>query len=160
MSSKKNPEVSIRIRSVKQYFNDFIVEGLKDLTKINEIDLIRIKTQMLDAFRKEIFEQIADKLGPEAATLSRDELAKIEKVNNILVQEFRKWKRLCILCSEAGLGNYFQLEDLRQVLVEEDDSAPDAHLDENMKATIGDGVDVTDEIAGSPEEVVYLNEDS
>ena len=114
----------VQVPSVKQYFNTYIVEPLKDNKNIQELDLLKIKAQVLDAFKKELFGQIVIKLGPEAATMSREELANIDKVHNILVQTFRKWKRLCILCSEHGLGNYFQLEDLQRVL-EEDEPDPD-----------------------------------
>ena len=79
----------VQIRSVKQYINDFIVKGLKDIDKPSEIDIIRIKQQMLDAFRREIFGQIAFKIGPEAATMTRDDLAKMDTVNNILKQSVR-----------------------------------------------------------------------
>lgn len=142
----------VQIRSVKQYFNEFIVGGLKGNQKIQEIDLIRIKQQLLDAFQKEIFSQIAFKLGPEAANLSRNDLAKIDTVNNILVQSFRKWRRLCILCSENGLGNFFQLEDLRKVLEEEeDDPAETIYLPED------EGEDVTDQV--NPVEISYLGKE-
>ena len=33
----------VQIRSVKQYFNEFIVNGLKGKEKVQEIDLIDIK---------------------------------------------------------------------------------------------------------------------
>lgn len=139
----------VQIRSVKQYFNDFIVEGLKGLKNIKERDLIDIKAQVLDAFRREIFGQIIFKIGPEAASMSKDDLAKIDTVNNILVQEFRKWKRLCILCSEHGLGNFFQLEDLRQIL-EEDEPDPE----EVVVLPEDKGEDVTDQLTEKP---VYLS---
>lgn len=138
----------VQIRSVKQYFNDFIVKGLKDNPNIQEVDLIRVKQQILDAFRREIFGQIAFKLGPEAASMSRDDLAKIDTVNNILVQEFRKWKRFCIICSEHGLGNFFQLEDLRRVLEEEEDDP-----EEVVTVPEDEGEDVTDQLDEPP---VYL----
>lgn len=139
----------VRIRSVKQYFQDFLVEGLKGKEKVQEIDILPIKLQMLDAFRKEIFGQIVFKLGPEAATMSRDDLAKLDMVNNILVQSARKWRRICILCSEAGLGNYFQLDDLRKVLEEEEE-------DPEEVVTLPDTEeDVTDQIDEPP---VYLEE--
>lgn len=142
----------VQVPSVKQYFNTYIVEGLKGKDKVQELDLLKIKAQVLDAFRKELFGQIVFKLGPEAATMSRDELAKVEKVHNILVQTFRKWKRLCILCSEHGLGNYFQLEDLQRVL-EEDEPDPKEVI------TLPDdpGVDVTEEVAMMAEKPVILN---
>lgn len=142
----------VQIRSVKQYFNEFIVGGLKGISKIQEIDLIRIKQQLLDAFQKEIFSQIAFKLGPEAANLSRNDLAKIDTVNNILVQSFRKWRRLCILCSENGLGNFFQLEDLRRVLEEEEDDPS-----ETVYLPDDEGEDVTDQV--NPVEISYLGKE-
>lgn len=141
----------IQVPSVKQYFNTYIVEPLKDKKNIQELDLLKIKAQVLDAFKKELFGQIVFKLGPEAATMSRDELANIDKVHNILVQTFRKWKRLCILCSEHGLGNYFQLEDLQRVLEEEE---PDP--EEVVVLPEDPGEDITGELIDG-EKPVILN---
>lgn len=141
----------IQIRSVKQYFNDFIVEGLKGISKPRETDLIPIKQQILNAFKQEIFGQIWFKLGDEAKTLSKDDLAKIDTVNNILVQSFRKWRRLCILCGEYGLGSFFQLEDLKNVLDSKDEIEPDPDV---VEIPEDPGEDVTDQL---DEEPVYLN---
>lgn len=113
----------IQIRSVKQYFNEFIYENRDDLQQA--LRRAQIKMQLLDAFRKEIFGQITMKLGQDATNISREELANLDFVSNILTNGFRKWRRLCILCSEAGLGNWLSLEDLRQIL--EEDEAPDGH---------------------------------
>ena len=113
----------IQIRSVKQYFNEFIYENRDDLQQA--LRRAQIKMQLLDAFRKEIFGQITMKLGQDATNISREELANLSFVSNILTNGFRKWRRLCILCSEAGLGNWLSLEDLRQIL--EEDEAPDGH---------------------------------
>lgn len=153
----------VQVPSVKQYFNTYIVEPLKDKKNIQELDLLKVKAQVLDAFKKELFGQIVFKLGPEAATMSRDELAKIDAIHNILVQTFRKWKRLCILCSEQGLGNYFQLEDLQRVL-EEEEPDPEEVVElppENQNATVVDippdvGMDVTGELVNG-EKPVILN---
>lgn len=147
----------IQIRSVKQYFNDFLVEGLKKRKNVTQSDVLMIKHQMLDAFRKEIFEQITDKIGIEAQNMSRDDLAVMEPVQNILKNSFRKWRRLCILCSEHGLGGLFNLEDLRQVL---DDDEKDPH-----EIIYGEdpGEDVTDKIAEvlpDGEAPVYLETDA
>lgn len=141
----------VQVPSVKQYFNTYIVEPLKDKKNIQELDLLKVKAQVLDAFKKELFGQIVFKLGPEAATMSRDELAKIDAIHNILVQTFRKWKRLCILCSEQGLGNYFQLEDLQKVL-EEDEPDPE----EVVVLPPDNGTDVTGELVNG-EKPVILN---
>ena len=152
MSQTAN-ESLIRIRSVKQYSNDFLVPELKENSNIRPDDLLRIKQQMLDAFRREIFEQIADKIGPEAATMSRDDLAGLEKVNNILTQSFRKWRRICILCSEWGFGNYFQLSDLKTVL---DD--PDEATDQLLTIPADEGEDVTEELKGTSLDIHLLDE--
>ena len=141
----------VQIRSVKQYFNDYIVAPLKDKQSVNELDLIQVKNQILDALRKEIFGQIVFKLGPEVKTMSRDDLAKLDVVNNILVQTARKWRRICILCSEHGLGNYFQLEDLRKVLDETEADPEEVVIPED------NGTDVTEELEETP---VYLEKEN
>lgn len=122
----------IIIRSVKQYFNEFIYENRSVMN--NPLDRARIKLQLLDAFRKEVFEQIVLKLGPEAASISRDELANIEFVSNILTNAFRKWRRLCMLATDAGLVNWLSLDDLKQIL--EEDKAEDAHIAEEEKEAV------------------------
>ena len=143
----------IQIRSVKQYFNDFIVEGLKGISKPQASDLVPIKKQILDAFKKEIYGQIVFKLGDKAKTMSKDDLAKLDTVNNILVQSFRKWRRLCILCGEYGLGSFFQLEDLRSVLDPEDEIEPDP--EDIVEIPEDPGEDVTEQL---DEEPVYLED--
>jgi hypothetical protein len=142
----------IQIRSVKQYFNDFIVEELKGLKKVREVDLIPVKQKILDAFKKEIFGQIVFKLGDDAKNMSKDDLAKLDVVNNILVQSFRKWRRLCILCGEYGLGSFFQLEDLKNVLDSDDELEPDPN--DIVEIPEDPGEDVTDQL---DEEPIYLN---
>ena len=111
----------VKIRSVKQFFNEFIAEP----TQKNGVDWLKfhqseVKAQLLDAFRKEIFGQVVFKLGPQAKSLTRDELAGMDGIQNILQQSFRKWRRLCILCGEMGIP-FIALEDL-EVALKEDDS--------------------------------------
>ena len=143
----------VQIRTVKQYFNEYIVENLKGKTKVSEVDLIPIRQQVLDAFRREVFGQIVFKLGPEAATMSKDDLAKIDFIHNILVAAFRKWKRFCILCGEYGLGSFFQLEDLQRIL-EEDEPDPE----EVVTLPDDPGEDVTDQLTEPP--VILATPDS
>jgi len=148
-------ENMVQIRSVKQYFNDFLVEGLKHSDKVSASDVLMIKQQILDAFRKEIFEQIAFKLGHGIDITNRDELASLEPVQNILKNSFRKWKRLCIICTEHGLGNLFSLEDLQRVLDEQEEDPQEIMYGEDS------GEDVTDTIADilpDGEKPVYLEE--
>ena len=144
----------IQIRSVKQYFNDFIVEGLKHNEHPTTSDIVMIKQQILDTFRKEIFEQIADKIGPEAKDMDKNDLATLEPVNNILKNSFRKWRRLCILCTEYGLGQIFNLEDLRKVLDDEVEDDPQEIVYGEDKGE--DVTDKMDEVLPEGEEPVYL----
>lgn len=147
------------IRSVKQYFNEFIVKGLEGKQKVDQVDLIPIKTAILKAFKEEVFGQIYFKLGDEAKTMPKDDLAKMDFVNNILTQTFRKWRRLCILCGEYGLGSFFQLEDLQNILDEdstvEDDPEEIIYPDKEEDVT-----DQLDEILPPGEEPVYFEEDT
>ena len=116
-------EELIRIRSVKEYWNEFIVANKMDFS--SPMRRAQLKMQLLDAFRKEVFDQIMNKFGPSVLKLSRDDMAGIEGVQNILKNEFRKWRRLCILCNDAGLVNWIVLEDLKKILEEEE--AEDGH---------------------------------
>ena len=103
----------VPIRSVKQYWNEYIVNGLgKGVRK--EI----VKGQLLDAFQKEVFGQVAFKLGVNTAIMDREDLAQLDGIQNILHNSFRKWRRLCILCMENGIRNFIQLEDLKRILEE------------------------------------------
>lgn len=154
MSKKvQKPVEMVQIRSVKNYFNEFIVNGLKGKTSVQEVDLIDIKAKLLKAFQQELYGQIVFKLGPEAADMKPDDLADMEGIQNILQQTFRKWRRLCILCSEHGLGNFFHLEDLQ-----------DALKDGPGSAVVVPGLeeDVTDkleEILPPDEKPVYLEKE-
>lgn len=125
----------VQIRSVKQYFKYFIVERANDLG--DPMKRVQIKLQLLDAFRKEMFEQIVFRYGADVLKKSRDEMASMAEIQNILVQTFRRWKRLCILCNDAGLVNWLMMDDLKKIL--EEDDAPDG----NVQGTDTDG----DEIA-------------
>lgn len=137
----------VQIRSVKHYFNEFIVEGLKGKSKVQEVDLIEIKQKILEAFKTEVFGQIKFKYGDKVANMSNDELANLDGIHNILEQAFRKWRRLCILCGEYGLGSFFKLEDLKNIL-------------EGNTTIVADPeeVDVTDEVKDNP--VVTVDEET
>ena len=111
----------VQIRSVKQYFNEFIAEPLENAKNITAKDILPAKQKILKAFKDEVFGQIYFKLGDKAKDMTRDELADLEPVHNILHQSFRKWRRFCMVCSERGLGGLFGLEDLRDALTEEED---------------------------------------
>ena len=87
-------EVMVPIRSVKQFILDFGVNGIgKGLSK----ELVR--EQIMDAFQKEIFGQLTMKFGdPEllAKDISDVDPETKRKVDNILSNSVRKWKRLCM----------------------------------------------------------------
>lgn len=148
----------IQIRSVKQFLKDFIVDPAEKNGNdwlIKHLDLV--KSNLLNAFRKEVFEQIVDKLGPETLSMELDDLAKVPGIDNILQQSFRKWRRLCIICSEQGLGQFLGLEDLKDELMK----GPEGTLDGHGEVVLPNpGEDVTDrmsEILPDGQEPVYLN---
>lgn len=109
-------EVFVPVRSVKQYFNEYAVDGIGK--KHADRDLI--KQQLLDAFQKEIFGQITMRYH-DAYILAKpeDEVPSDVKegVNKILQNSLRKWRRLCELF--AGYKETRMLieeRDLMQIL--------------------------------------------
>lgn len=83
------------VRSVKRYFNDFIYEGLVK----KHLDPKLVKNQILDAFHKEIFNQLMTNVG-DPGVLAKD-ISTIDpetkrRIDNIISNSVRKWKRLCI----------------------------------------------------------------
>lgn len=139
----------VQIRSVKHYFNEFIVEGLKGKTRVQEVDLIDIKRNILEAFKTEVFGQIKFKYGDKIKDMSMDDIARLDGIQNILQQAFRKWRRFCTLCGEYGLGSFFQLEDLKNIL--EDQST--------VKVPDPLEIDVTDEVKDDPVVISEETED-
>ena len=83
------------IRSVKNYIYEFGVEAIGKKHGDPQI----VKSQLLDTFRREIFDQLAMKFGdPEllAKDVSQIDPETKRQVDNILSNSVRKWKRLCI----------------------------------------------------------------
>lgn len=88
-------EVMIPIRSVKGYVKEF---GIKAIGK-KHADPKLVKEQILDAFHKEIFGQFTMKFGdPQilAKNISDVDPETKTKIDNIISNSVRKWKRLCI----------------------------------------------------------------
>jgi hypothetical protein len=88
-------EVFIPIRSVKDYIREFAVDAIYK----KHADPQLVKEQILDAFRREIFDQLAMKFNNPAllaADISTVDPETKRKVDNILSNSVRKWKRLCI----------------------------------------------------------------
>lgn len=88
-------EIFYPVRSVKRYFNDFIYEGLVK----KHLDPKLVKNQILDAFHKEIFNQLMTNVGdPEvlAKDISTIDPETKKRIDNIISNSVRKWKRLCI----------------------------------------------------------------
>ena len=134
----------VQIRSVKQYFNEFIAEPLKDKPKVDQVDLVEIKSKILAAFKNELFGQIKFKYGDSVKGMSTDDLASLDGVNNILTQLFRKWRRLCILCGEFGLGSFFKLEDLKDIL-QSQDTVVLPNPEEDVTGEVPEGTVIVDE---------------
>ena len=88
-------EQMVSIRSVKGYIKEFGIEAIGK--KHADPDLV--KQQILDAFHKEIFGQLAMRFGdPELLAFDIEAVDPETKrqVDNILSNSVRKWKRLCI----------------------------------------------------------------
>ena len=86
---------TLPIRSVKGYIREF---GYEAIVK-NHADPKLVKQQLLDAFHKEIFGQLAMKFGDPA--LLAEDISNVDpetkrQVDNILKNSVRKWMRLCI----------------------------------------------------------------
>lgn len=92
-------EHMVTVRSVKGYFKEFGIEAIGK--KHADPDLV--KQQILDAFQKEIFGQLALRFG-DPAMLARD-ISEVDpetkrQIDNILSNSVRKWKRLCIVFAQ------------------------------------------------------------
>lgn len=92
-------EQMVTVRSVKGYFKEFGIEAIGK--KHADPDLV--KQQILDAFHKEIFGQLAMKFG-DPAMLAKD-ISAVDpetkrQIDNILSNSVRKWKRLCMVFAQ------------------------------------------------------------
>ena len=129
-------ETFLPIKSVKQYLREF---GYEAIVKNHQSkDLVR--AQLIDQFKKEIFGQLAIHVGdPQMLAKPVEEIDQetMDKVNNILSNSIRKWKRLCVVFQKyAETANtifpsdlMINLEDVVKGLTEpEDPEAQDAVL--------------------------------
>lgn len=88
-------EQFISIKSVKQYFKEFAVEAIGK----KHADPKLVRSQLLDAFQKEIFNQLAMKFKDPtllAADIDSVDPETKRQVDNIISNSVRKWKRLCV----------------------------------------------------------------
>lgn len=136
-------EQFIPIRSVKGYFKEFCVEAF--VKKKGDRNLI--KNQLIAAFKDELFNQFSMKLGDPQILAKDDSLVDPEtkqKVDNILSNTVRKWKRLCVECQKyRETCNWIfpselmtNLEDTVKALTEGENTT-----DEDVVALEDDGVD-------------------
>ena len=109
-------EQMVPIRSVKGYVKEFAIEAIGK----KHADPQMVKQQLLDAFQKEIFGQLAMKFGdPEllAFDISTVDPETKRQVDNILSNSVRKWKRLCVEFSKyKETFNLIQPSDLMDTL--------------------------------------------
>lgn len=100
----------IIIRTKQQYWKDYILEGLS-----KNLPTERIRQNLLDAFRKEIFDQImmhCDATNPQGIS---DDTAVI----NICKQAENKWRSLCKMCSQyIETRSMIKPNDIREVVLE------------------------------------------
>ena len=82
------------VRSKEQYWRDYILTGLA-----NHLGKETIKNQLLDAFRREMFDLIAIRTNIEDIDKVPETLRNKKTVENIARQARNKWVSLCIMCA-------------------------------------------------------------
>ena len=128
-------EQMVTVRSVKGYFKEFGIEAIGK--KKADPDLV--KQQILDAFHKEIFGQLAMKFG-DHAMLAKD-ISEVDpetkrQIDNILSNSVRKWKRLCIVFAQYKETHNLimpsdlmvTLEDIVKIQTGEDETVDEEEL--------------------------------
>ena len=134
-------EQMVTVRSVKGYFKEFGIEAIGK--KKADPDLV--KQQILDAFQKEIFGQLAMKFG-DPAMLAKD-ISEVDpetkrQIDNILSNSVRKWKRLCIVFAQYKETHNLimpsdlmvTLEDIVKVQTGEDETVDEEELGDIVTA--------------------------
>ena len=76
----------IRIRSIKNYLQEFGNDGIG-----KGLPVETVKNQIIDAFRKEIFDQITFKLRIADISQAEDNPKNREAVTNIMKNSYKKW---------------------------------------------------------------------
>ena len=135
-------ETFLPIKSVKQYLREF---GYQAIVKDHQSKDV-VRAQLIDQFKKEIFNQLSVHVGdPQMLARPVEEIDQktMDKVNNILSNSVRKWRRLCIEFQKYAetVNTIFpsdlmvNLEDVVKGLTEpEDPEAKDAVLLDEDKA--------------------------
>ena len=84
-------EQKVAILSVNGYMKKYAIDGIA-----KGADRQMVRTQMLDAFRREIFDTAVMMVGPQVFSDSYEASEKDKtKLNNILINANKKWKSLC-----------------------------------------------------------------
>lgn len=105
----------IRIRSIREYFDEFAVHGIG---KGQPTELV--KQQILDAFRKEMFDQITWKLKISDISEAEDNPENRSVVENIMKNTYKKWVGLIKLFNRyRETMNVLKPEDLDELLQEQ-----------------------------------------
>ena len=91
---KKQPE-TLRIRNKYEFWNDFIVSG-----KENNLDNELIKAQILDAIRKEVFDQMCWRMKVSDLANAEHTPENERIVESITKETRKKWAALIRMCNE------------------------------------------------------------
>lgn len=108
----------LTIRSWRNMWNDYIVEGLKKGARREEI-----RRNLIEAFRKEIFGQMMFRMKVDDLTKAPQTPKNIELVKNLTINEKNKWMVLVRECEK-----YPQTRDLireEDLTLEDDPEAPE-----------------------------------
>ena len=128
----------VKIRSVKEFWNDFIIDGLKKNRKEEDIH-----NALIDAFHEEMIGLMKFRLRVTDLKQAPNTKENRQKVENVARDIFKKWNALCNRCRQYGeTRNLIDPEDLKW---EEEDRDASEESDYNENDMGDDGYPMKDE---------------
>ena len=98
----------VQVRSWKHFWNDYIVEGLKNGAKPADI-----RRNVVDAFRREIFGQMMFRMNVDDLKKAEETPYNVRIVEKISINEKKKWDALVRHCKKyPETANLLQEGDL------------------------------------------------
>ena len=116
MSKKEKHEQIIPITTKDYLFKHYVVEGLKDHVSKNDIRLA-----LIDVMRKEVFQQMMNRMKVTDPKLALKTPKNEEIVKNIAIQARNKWASLVRECNKwTETLNMLKEDDLKEIWADEE----------------------------------------